>query len=369
MKVLILSVPTGGGHLQTAKALRNILCQQENTECEILDILENASEKTAQILSEGYLFTSQHLTKGYRLVYNHMDKRTKKSFTAISKMLYKICGRRLLDYINRFSPDIIVSTHVFATIVLNIHAKKHGLNTKIISVVTDFTVHPMWEQTTSDYYITASEGLTPVVLKKLGSAENVLPLGIPIMEEFSHKTEKQEAKRELALPDKFTVLIMMGSMGYTNVAVDLIRQLDESDEDVLMLAVCGKNKKLKKKIDSLKTKKPLVAYGFCDNISLLMDACDCIVTKPGGLSTSEAMAKGIPIIFANPIPGQEERNMEFIEQNGAAIAISDEFSVDAAVSELIKNSEVKENLIKNMTRMAKPYSTRDLAKLIFKIMN
>ena len=179
-----------------------------------------------------------------------MDKRTKKSFTATSKMLYKLCGKRLLEYINEFSPDVIVSTHVFATLVLNILAKKHSLDTKIISVVTDFTVHPMWEQTTSDYYITASEELTPVVLKKLGSVENVLPLGIPIMEEFSKKAEKQDAKSELSLPEKFTVLIMMGSMGYTNAAIELIKKLDESDEDVVILAVCGKNKKLKGEIMS-----------------------------------------------------------------------------------------------------------------------
>lgn len=369
MKVLILSVPTGGGHLQTSKALYNYLTQQESTECKILDIIENTNDKAAQILSEGYLFTSMHMSTGYRMVYNKMDKRTKKSFTAASKMLYKICKNKLFSYIEGFSPDVIVSTHVFATLCLNLHQRKHNVNAKIISVVTDFTVHPMWEQTTSDYYIIASENLTPVALKKLGTAENVLPLGIPIKEEFSYRMSKQEARKILGHSDKFTVLVMMGSMGYSNAAVDMVRHLDTLDDDISIIAVCGSNKALKEKLSGLTTKKELIVYGFCDNISLLMDSCDCIVTKPGGLSTSEAMAKGIPIILANPIPGQEERNLEFMQNNGVAMALSDEFTADKAVYELIHNPGVKETLIENIKKIAKPYSTRDLAALIYDIIN
>lgn len=369
MKVLILSVPAGGGHLQTAKALNEYLTHQEGTECEILDIAENVNDLAAQLVSEGYLFASTHTSTGYRMVYNKMDKRTKKSFTASSQMLYRICKKKLFDYIESFSPDVIVSTHVFATVVLNIHQKKHKIDAKIISIVTDFTVHPIWEQTTSDYYIIASENLIPVALKKLGSTDNVLPLGIPIKEEFSQKTQKEDARKTLGIPDKFTVLIMMGSMGYNNATVDIVKQLDTSDDDFSIIAVCGNNKSLKEKLDELDVKKDFKVYGFCDNVSLLMDSCDCIVTKPGGLSTSEAMAKGIPLILANPIPGQEERNLEFMLSNGVAISLSEEFSADKAVYELMHNPDVKQKLIENIQRLAKPYSTRDLAELIYDIIN
>ncbi len=367
MKVLILSVPAGGGHLQTSKALCEYLSKQENTECEILDIAENVHELAAHFVSEGYILASTYMPTGYRMVYNKMDKRTKKSFTAGAQVIYKICGKKLLDYVKRFNPDVIVSTHVFATIVLNIYAKKHKLKSKIISVVTDFTIHPMWEQTTSDYYIIAAENLMSVALKKLGTAENVLPLGIPIKEGFSQKTPKGEARATLGIKDKFTILIMMGSMGYANAAMDLINQLNTSEDDFQIVAVCGNNKSLKEKITAAKTKKDLVVYGFCNNISLLMDACDCIVTKPGGLSTSEAMAKGLPIILANPIPGQEERNQEFMENNGAAISVDDEFTVDKAVYQLIHNPNIKETLTGNVSRLSKPHSTQDLAGLINKI--
>ena len=367
MRVLILSVPAGGGHLQTAKALNEYLCQQENTECKILDIAENVNDLAAALVSDGYLLASTYMQTGYRFVYNQMDKRTKKKFTPSSQMLYQICGKKLFEYIKDFKPDVIVSTHVFATIVLNIHAKKHKIQAKIISIVTDFTVHPMWEQTTSDYYIIASENLTLEALRKWGTADNVLPLGIPIREEFTKKIPIEEARKMLNIKDKFTVLIMMGSMGYANAAVDLVKNLDKLDDDLQIVAVCGNNKTLKEKLDKLKIKKDLIVYGYCENIPVMMDACDCIITKPGGLSTSEAMAKSIPIILTNPIPGQEERNLDFMQNNGVAMSLSDEFTADKAVYQLIHNPDVKETLLENVKRLAKPYSTQDLAKFLHRI--
>ncbi len=367
MRVLILSVPAGGGHLQTSKALRDYLLTQKNTECEILDIAENVNDLAATLVSEGYLVASTYMQTGYRFVYNQMDKRTKKSFTPGSQVLYQICGKKLVEYIKDFKPDVIVSTHVFATVILNIHAKKHKIQTKMVSIVTDFTVHPMWEQTTSDYYVIAAENLALEALKKWGTADNVLPLGIPIREEFSKKLSPVQARKELGLKDKFTVLIMMGSMGYAGAAIDIVKQLDKLDEDLQIVVVCGSNKALKQKLSRKKVKKDMVVYGFCDNVPALMDACDCIITKPGGLTTSEAMAKNIPIILTNPIPGQEERNMEFMQNNGVAMSLSDEFTADKAVYQLIHNEGIKENLIKNIKRIAKPNATQDLAEFLQKI--
>lgn len=353
--------------MQTAKALHEYLSQQENTESKILDIAENVNDLAATLVSEGYLLASTYMQTGYRFVYNQMDKRTKKSFTPSSQMLYQICGKKLAEYIKDFKPDVIVSTHVFATVVLNIHSKKHKIQAKIVSVVTDFTVHPVWEQTTSDYYVVAAESLILEALKKCGSAENVLPFGIPIKEGFSTKIPVLDARKKLKLKDKFTVLIMMGSMGYTNAAFDLIKQLDSLDDDLQIVAVCGNNKTLKEKLNKLMLSKDMVVLGFCDNISDLMDACDCIVTKPGGLSTSEAMAKKLPIILANPIPGQEERNLEFMQSNGVAMTLSDEFTVDKAIYQLIHSPSVKNTLIENSKRLAKPHSTQNLAEFLHKI--
>lgn len=366
MKVLLLSVPAGGGHYQTARAVSEYLASQ-GAECEILDMAKNANWFVAGVISKGYSITTTFLTAGYRLVYNWADKRTKHSLTFPLWVLYLACGKKLFEYVKGYNPDVIVSTHPFTTIVWNLIAKKYNLNQKIISIITDFTVQPTWEQAKSDYFITASELLNHQCLKKLGSTYNVLPLGIPVSTKFSQKTPKSEARKALGLEDKFTILIMMGSMGFKSAAKSIVKKLEEMREDFQIVVVCGNNKRLLKSLSRLNTKKDIKVLGFVNNVSELMDAADCIITKPGGLSSSEALSKNIPMILTCPIPGHEDRNMHFLVNNGAGVAMSKTFRVEEAVYQLIHFPDVAKRLSENARCIAKPDATRDLAELIFKL--
>lgn len=366
MKVLILTIPAGGGHYHTAKAIEENLSNQENTECRILDVAKNGNKFVAGVISKGYVFVSTYLPWGYRFFYNLMDKRTRHSYTFVSYLLDLLLGKKLLEYIKEYKPDVIVSTHLFATVILNLRAKKHKIGAKVISIITDFTVHPMWEQATSDYFITASELLNGEAERKFGTTKNVLSLGIPIKSGFSTAQSRDDACRKLNIENKFTVLVMMGSFGYGNATKKIIQKLDSQDEDFQIIAVCGSNERLKKKIISQKFKKEVIVYGFCDNVSELMDCCDCIVTKPGGLSLSESLAKNLPIILTNAIPGHEERNLEFIKNSDAGICVDKKNTVDKAVSNLINSEKYREEILKNSRNLAKPDATHNLAELIYK---
>lgn len=367
MKVLTLTIPAGGGHYHTAKAIEEHLSREESTECRILDVAKHGNKFVAAVISKGYVLVSTYLPHGYRFFYNLMDKRTRHSYTFVSHLLDLLLGKKLAEYIKEYDPDVIVSTHLFATVILNLQAKKHKIDAKVISIITDFTVHPMWEQATSDYFITASDLLNGEAERKFGKVENVISSGIPIKSGFSNSIPKDEARKKLNIENKFTVLVMMGSFGYGNATEKIIQKLDSLDEDFQVVAVCGSNERLKKKILSQKFKKEVIVYGFSDHISELMDCCDCIVTKPGGLSLSEALCKNIPIILTNAIPGHEERNLKFIKNSKAAICIDKHFTVDKAVSNLINSEEHREELLKNSRNLAKPDATRSLAELIYKI--
>lgn len=367
MKILLLTIPAGGGHHQTAKAVSDYFAKDAGTECRVLDVAKYGNGFVAQVISKGYVFVCTYLASGYRLFYNLMDKRTRHSYTFVTRLLDMVLGKKLVEYIEEYNPDVIISTHLFASVVLNIRSKKHKIDKKLISIITDFTIHPMWEQVTSDYFITASSLLENEAKKKLISTENVLPLGIPIKDEFLKTAEKSEARKSLELSDKFTVLVMMGSFGYGRATTRLIKQLDSAGEDFQVVVACGSNKNLKKKITSRAFKKVVKVYGFYDNMSELMDCCDCIITKPGGLSTSEALVKNIPMILTNAIPGHEERNLEFIKGCGACLTINKENTVDKAISQLMHSDEVLCELQKNARNLAKPDATRDLAELIYKI--
>ena len=168
------------------------------------------------------------------------------------------------------------------------------------------------------------------------------------------------------MEDKKTLLIMGGSMGHGDLE-NIIEDLDGIDIDFQIISVCGSNKSLKKKIDNMIIKKGIYNFGFVDNVDLLMDASDLIITKPGGLTSSESLAKGIPMILINPIPGQEERNVEFLVNNGLGIMASETYPVDEAIYQLINNKDRIESIKKMAAVFGKPKATPDLCKFILNL--
>ena len=156
---------------------------------------------------------------------------------------------------------------------------------------------------------------------------------------------------------------MSGSMGFGNV-LDEIKALDKLDFDYQIVTICGNNKKLKAQIDRLIMRKPIYNYGYVNNVDVFMDAADCIVTKPGGLTTSEALAKGVPMIMSNPVTGQEDRNVEFLLNTGAAMKISKAFPIDDALYQLFLNDGRGKILDRSIQSLRKPDSTRDQADFV-----
>jgi processive 1,2-diacylglycerol beta-glucosyltransferase len=209
-----------------------------------------------------------------------------------------------------------------------------------VGVVTDFTLHPLWEEARMmDYYVTPTDLLEFQMERKGLDTLRMLPIGIPIRPQFSEQTNCQEARKKLGLdPQKHTILLMSGSMGYGRID-ESIERLDRLNFDFQVIVVCGNNKKMYKKVKALTTRKRFDIYGYADNVDLMMDAADCIITKPGGITTSEAMAKGLPMIMVNPIPGHEMRNAEFMLNNGLALYATKSFPLDEAVFSLFQHPE------------------------------
>ncbi len=371
MKVLFLSVPAGGGHHQTAKAMADYFAELENVETKILDVAENVNIVLKELISKGYILSTTIFPKAYSVIYDLLDAKTAEDdeLTRYNKLIANAFKKRLMKSLDEFRPDIIVSTHVWATIVLNRIAKRNKIAAPIISIVTDFTMHPFWEQARSDYYIIPSELLSYQAIKKLGNDKAIIPFGIPISPKFSVKNDKAQMRKSLGIDEKYTVLVMMGSMGYGKAAVEIIKQLDKLPDDFQIIAVCGKNKRLKSSVSKLKLHRKLITYGFINNVDEIMDCCDCIITKPGGLTTSEALAKNLPLILTNPIPGQEDRNMEFMTNHGLAISVSDTFPVDEAVYLLMNYPHISLQLKDNACHLAKPDAARKLGEFIRDIYN
>ena len=356
-KVLILTVTTGQGHNSTAMALHTAV-KESGAECRTIDVCYFVNKFLGFTVSKGYLLSVDALSKSYASTYARLENRDANPNSAVLK-LCGIVASKLSAYISEYDPDVIVCTHVFAALTV-VSLKRKGLITaKTFGIVTDFTIHPYWEDVTDfSYIVTPSERLM-WQCKKKGFRENqILPFGIPLRDQFSGCTEKSEAKKLLGFyPDKPLITVMSGSMGYGSIT-KTVKKIDKINKCFQIAAVCGNSEEEFHKLSETKTRHKILKLGYTDKISLLMDASDCIITKPGGLSVSEALSKGLPMILVNPIPGHEERNLTFLINSGAAMAVSENCPVEELVWQFFSEDKVREN----MTSAAKAIGKTDAAK-------
>ncbi len=365
MKILILTVTAGEGHNSTAAAVKDSL-EAKGMECEVLDTCRRINRGLYNIIAKGYLLATADFKKAYAWVYARLENRKSNSFTpSFTRATYRMVKRRIIKHIEEYKPDVIVYTHIFAGVLLDVIAEKHPLPARTVGIVTDFVMHPFWEETLhTDRVVIANEMLLPAARRKGLREDQLLPIGIPIRPQFSKSIPQREARERLGLdPNRPTVLLMGGSMGYGTLA-KTVAELDEAPVDCQMICVCGRNEKAKAAIDAIDFKKKVLNLGYTDQISLLMDASDCIVSKPGGLTTSEALAKRLPIVISNPIPGQEDRNADFLLNNGVAAKVTKAARLSDVLYQLFMHPERIDMMKASIDLIRKPNATEDLAAAI-----
>lgn len=358
MNILILSIKAGMGHHKTGMAIKTYF-ESRGSRCELVNAYDYISHALSESVNQGYLLSTKFTPKMFGKFYRLAEKRQKADPNFFSDALNKISSVKLLKFVQDFKPDAIICTHVFAAAIATYFKRKCEVACPMYGIITDFTVHPFWEDVDMDYYVTPSSLLNLQLEKRGLDSRKALPFGIPIEPKFSVKTDKRAARNQLGIENKTTLLVMMGSMGHGKL-IDSLEVLDNMTADFQVICVCGSNKRLKKNIENKTWKKMMLPLGYTDNVDLLMDASDVIITKPGGLTTSEFLAKGLPAILLNPIPGQEDRNTEFLLNNGLAIRASKTFPIDEAVYQLLLHGWRLDLLSLAAKNMGKPNAVVDL---------
>lgn len=359
-KVLFLSASTGGGHNKAAKNLMDKF-EEHGFEAVKIDLLKDSSMVLDTIVSDGYEFLAMKMPKLYGVIYKGSNIKSFNKIYKHSPMDYY--DRKMLKKIREINPDIIVGTHAFAVALVTKLKHKGKLDTKFISIITDFKAHSAYVDNTVDAYITGSQ-YTKEDLKKYNIDEDkIYPYGIPISDDFYISDQKNQ-------DENFNILVMGGSMGMNGIE-EVVEQLD-SLPNTLVNVVCGKNKSLKKHLDK-KFERSIGAgrvtiYGFTDQIPVLMDQCDVIITKPGGLTTTEALVKKIPMIIPFAIPGQEYENLDFLVEEGAAIYLSDVSKVDLVVKELSQNENIYNDMKESIAGITAEYSMESIVNVSKELM-
>lgn len=339
MKALILSISTGQGHHATGEALQNVF-EAKGIKCRTIDAYEYIEPRLSKLVSKGYTISTSTPKLSAR-AYDFAVKKNKPSKSlSVTKATTTFMAWDLKKFIQLYDPQIIVCTHVLSSMLVSTMKIKEWTDALTVGVVTDFTVHPMWQDAAElDYFVLPNELLEFQMNKKGIDSSKLLPFGIPIKPQFSERGDQQEARKKLGLDENLhTILLMSGSMGFGKMDKS-ISMLDKMNLDFQTMVVCGNNKEMYKKIKSKKLRKRFDVYGYVNHIDIMMDAADCVITKPGGITSSEALAKGLPMIMNNPIPGHEARNAEFMLNNGIALYVTKSFPLDEAVFSLFRHPD------------------------------
>lgn len=314
MKILILSCNTGGGHNSAAKALKEIFDVQGD-ECIIKDALSFGGQQLSDLVCDSYIEMVKHTPELFGHIYK-LGQNLPESKLGLNSPVYNInaiYSRALAKYINSENFDRIICTHIFAGQALT-HLKKHDkISVPFYFVATDYKACPMAEELRAELIFAPHEDSVYTFEAKGIPSKIIRPFGIPVSQKFLAPKDKETARRKLGfLPEDKIILIMTGSMGFGD-SFDIVQGLlAKADKNTKIVLITGNNKKLFAKAQqNFGNDERLVLIGFTDQVSDYMDASDVLFSKPGGLSSTEAIAKGIPIVHTSPIPGCETENAEF----------------------------------------------------------
>lgn len=366
MKALIFTITAGEGHNVTAAAIQEELTGR-GASCEIVNMYAATNRLVHVLSAKGYLFVTHRLNRLHGLVYGMLEKRKGNAYKpSLTRFFYSGMAKKAKKLIDGIAPDVIVSTHTYASMILDIAKQKYGLSVKTVAVETDFTMHPCSEEGLRlEKLVTACEAIVPAARKKGFTEEQILPIGIPIRPCFSLSHTKKEACEAFGLdPAKPTLLLAGGSMGH-GALFKTLKRLDRAEGEFQLAVVCGTNKRMKKKIDTSHFTKTICNPGYTHRIDLLMDAADLLISKPGGLTSSEALAKRLPMLISDRIHGQETRNANLLVAHGTAFLPAKGESVAHAAVRLLASPDVLSEARRNTDKLRKPFSTASLCDALF----
>ena len=370
-KVLLLSASAGAGHLRAAQAIEKAFKETSDGQREVhhVDVLNYTNKVFRHLYSKAYIDLVNKLPEVPGWFYDKLDKPWKNERRRLA--LDKLITRAFVKLLRQYQPDLIVCTHFLPAEIVSWLKAKERLASRQVIIVTDFDVHAMWLVHHYEHYFVAIDEAR-VYLEALGiPAQKITVSGIPIDPVFALKKDKQEmrAKHGLA-PDRTTILLSAGGFGVGSVE-PLISALLPLQQRAQIVAICGRNEELKKRLTRIAARaKPdaavlLKPFGYSLDMDELMTASDLVIGKPGGLTTSEALAKGLVFVIVNPIPGQEERNSDHLLEASVAIRCNNQPTLSYKLDRLLADRTRFSAMQATAQRMGRPNAAKEIvAQLI-----
>ncbi|AAO34932.1 UDP-glucuronosyltransferase [Clostridium tetani] len=372
MKVLIFSISAGGGHSKAAESLKEYIdLYSSKSTVKVIDTLKYINPIIDKVIIGSYLKTIKITPSLFGKLYDYTE--SDYGLSIISAKFNEIMTYRLLPLIKDFNPDILIATHPFPTEMLSILKSKHKINRPIISILTDYAPHSFWLHPCIDAYIVSNKYMISEMVSKGIPKNTIYPFGIPVSRDFLTNYSREETLSEINFySDKPTILVMGGSLGIGKIT-KVYENLLKINEDIQIIVIAGNNKKLYYELLSYRHSldKDSTSYiiGFTDKVNKYMQASDLLLTKPGGLTITEALVSSIPLALFSPIPGQEEKNAEFLLTNNLAVDLGDGSNTKDIIENLLKDKSKLSNIKENQRKFSKPDVGKNIYNLILKLIS
>jgi processive 1,2-diacylglycerol beta-glucosyltransferase len=365
-RILVLSASVGAGHVRAAEAVELALRQiVPKATVKNIDVLSLTNAAFRHVYGKAYLDLVNKAPHVLGYFYDLMD-RPRRSAQSHSDRLRLLVERlnlkRFVELLEGESSDLVINTHFLPAEIIASLRRQERLSVPQVTVTTDFETHRLWVNQPCDHYFTATEE-GALYLHSWGVPQSATtPTGIPIHPVFSEPKDRATCLARFRLPaDRPVVLQLSGGFGVGPIE-KLYRGLLEVEEPLAIMVVTGRNQAAQKQLQALDVppRHQARVFGFTDQIDELMTAADLVLSKPGGLTTSETLARGAAMVIVNPIPGQESRNSDFLLENGAAIKVNNLATLAHKVTALVRDRERLAQLKANARRLGRPRAAFDV---------
>ncbi|MHB8654341.1 MAG: MGDG synthase family glycosyltransferase [Terriglobia bacterium] len=363
-RIAILTLSVGSGHVQAAKVIERALDDgAEPVEVRTFDAIELAHQWFLWLYVQPYWWMLRHAPGIWRRFFEHRQKRRHRS-TAPHWMFRRGCVE-VLRQLKAFSPHLIIATEIGAAEIAALGKREGWFNVPLLAVQTDLETEPPWAQREIDIYCVATEHARIQFIEWGISPNRILVCGIPIDPAFALPFDRTELLRALGLDlNRPVVLVMGGGMGPAPLD-EIVQSLEKCRLPLQVLVVAGQDLAMRARLEALhgKIALNLFTFGWSDNVPELMAAANLLITKPGGVTTAEALAAGLPMILTHPIPGPEEGQIRFLEQNGVAFRAKSLDDIPQLTSKLLGDSSRMADIAQRARELSRPDASHAIAQV------
>jgi processive 1,2-diacylglycerol beta-glucosyltransferase len=369
MRVLFLSASVGVGHVSAANAVAAALRRIEpKARTPVVDSYKYAALVVSRIVSDGYLQMVKTIPQMYRYIYDRAERA--REVGPLRTWAHQFTAANLRPLILRERPDAVVCTHAFPCGAMAEYKRSFADAPPVVGIVTDFAVHGFWIHDNIDGYVVATDAIRDALTARGVAAESISVSGIPVRRDFARSGESSDALRErLDLPrDRRVVLLMGGGLGIAPLE-RMMRALESIEVPLAAVVVTGRNTRTQRRVMAAAegVSYPVRALSFVENVYDYMHAADALVTKPGGLSTAEALVAQIPMVLCKPLPGQEERNARILVEAGAAVRTRRLEELPKALEAVLTDVGKRERMMEAARQFARPNAAGAAASMIARL--